>query len=250
MPAATIGRMNRLDTETRRLFASDDDATAEGRVRHMVLGLSGPADWAPLSAVWRGVQTDLELPAPAIAVNGVDAFELWFALADPVPADTAAAFLDGLCARYLGDVAPARRRCWPSSEPGLQVDPARVPQLQAATGRWSAFVASDLAAVFGDDPSLDIPPGDDAQADLLSRHKPIGRAELQVAMARLAPEPSPFLPVPQAPVPAVLPLSAALAQGSSIRRHDDPRQFLLDVMNDPSVVMDLRIKAAKALLKP
>lgn len=239
--------MNRLDTEHQRLFATDPDASADGRVRHLVLALSGPADWAPLSAVWRGVQADLDLPAPAIAVNGVDAFELWFSLADPVPADTAAAFLEGLCARYLGEVAPARRRCWPSSDPGLQVEPARVPQLQAETGRWSAFVAPDLAAVFGDDPSLDIPPGEDAQADLLSRLKPATRAEFQVAMARLAPEPSPFLPAVQAPVPAIV--TPAAAPASTIRRHDDPRQFLLDVMNDPAVAMELRIKAAKALLK-
>lgn len=237
--------MNRLDTEHQRLFASDPDATAEGRLRHLVLAVCGPADWAPLSAVWRGVQADLGLPAPAIAVNGVDAFELWFSLADPVPADTAAAFLDGLCARYLGEVAPARRCCWPSSDPGLQVEPSRVPQLQAETGRWSAFVAPDLAAVFGDDPSLDIPPGDEAQADLLSRLRPVTRAEFQIALARLTPEPSPFLPAVQPPVPTVVTPAAA---ASTIRRHDDPRQFLLDVMNDPSVAMELRIKAAKALL--
>lgn len=238
--------MNRLDTERQRLFVTDPDAAADGRLRHLVLALSGPADWAPLSAVWRGVQADLDLPAPAIAVNGVDAFELWFSLADPVPADTAAAFLEGLCARYLGEVAPARRRCWPSSDPGLQVEPARVPQLQAETGRWSAFVAPDLAAVFGDDPSLDIPPGEDAQADLLSRLKPATRAEFQIALARLVPEPSPFLPVVQPPLPAVV--TPAAAPASTIRRRDDPRQFLLDVMNDPAVAMELRIRAAKALL--
>jgi hypothetical protein len=238
MPAATIARMNRLDTERHRLFGSDPDAAGD-RVRHLVLALGGPADWAPLSAVWRGVQADLDMPAPAIAVNGVDAFELWFPLAEPLPADTAATFLGGLCARYLGDVAPARCRCWPSTDPGLQVDPGRIPQLQAATGRWSAFVAPDLAAVFGDDPSLDLPPGDDAQADLLSRIQPIGRAEFQVAMARLTPEPSSFAPVALPPVPA-----------STIPQHDDPRRFLLAVMNDPSVDMSLRIQAASALLRP
>lgn len=244
MPAATIGRMNRLDTEIRRLFGTDDDSAAEGRVRHMVLGVSGPADWAPLSSVWRGVQADLELPAPAIAVNGVDAFELWFSLAEPLPADTAASFLAGLCERYLGAVAPARRRCWPATDPGLQVDPVRVPQRLAETDRWSAFVAPDLAAVFGDDPSLDLPPGDDAQADLLSRLKPMGRAEFQIAMARLTPEPSPFLPAAPAPQSAAVHRASA----SAIGRHDEPRAFLLEVMNDPSVAMDLRIKAAKALL--
>ena len=244
MPAATIARMNRLDTEIRRLFATDAEIAAEGRTRHLVLALCGPADWAPLSAVWRGVQADLDLPAPAIAVNGVDAFELWFSLADPLPVDTAASFLDSLCARYLPDLAASRRRLFPSSEPGLSVEPTRVPQLQPDTGRWSAFVAPDLAAVFGDDPSLDIPPGDDAQADLLSRIKPVTRAEFQIAMARLLPEPSPFLPVAPAPLPVVIPPAPA----SAIQRHDDPRAFLLEVMNDPLVAMELRIKAAKALL--
>ncbi len=153
----------------------------------MVLGVAGPADWPALGAVWRGVQADLDLPAPAIAVNGVDAFELWFSLADPLPADTAAAFLEALCARYLTETTPARRRPWPTFEAGLSVEPARVPRLHVETGCWSAFVAPDLAAVFGDDPSLDIPPGDDAQADLLSRMKPITHAEFQLAMARLTP---------------------------------------------------------------
>ena len=235
MPAATIARMNRLDTETRRLFGTDSEADAEGRVRHMVLGVSGPADWPPLGAVWRGVQADLDLPAPAIAVNGVDAFELWFSLADPLPAGTAAAFLEALCRRYLPDIAAARRRTWPTHEAGLSVEPARIPQLQGTTGRWSAFVAPDLAAVFGDDPSLDLPPGDDAQADQLSLLKPVTRSEIDAAMARLAPEPPP--------------VAAARPVGPSGAR-DDPRRFLLDVMNDPSVAMALRIQAAQALLKP
>ena len=52
----------------------------------MVLELTGPADWDVLSAVWRGVQADLELPAPAIAVSGTDGLQLWFSLEAPVPA--------------------------------------------------------------------------------------------------------------------------------------------------------------------
>lgn len=241
--------MNRLDNETRRLFATDDEVRAEGRTRHLVLGVAGPADWAPLAAVWRGVQAELDLPAPAIAVNGIDAFELWFALAEPLPAGTGAAFLDGLCERFLGDVAPARRRCWPASDPGLAAEPARIPQWHAETGRWSAFVAPDLAAVFDDDPSLDIAPGEEAQADLLSRIRPIGRAEFQIALARLTPEPSPFLP-PAPAAPAMAP-AAAPARGGPVGPagpYDDPRRFLLDVMNDPTVDMALRIQAAKALL--
>ena len=239
--------MNRLDTEHQRLFATSDETRASGRVRHMVLGVAGPADWTLLAPVWRGVQSELDFPAPGIAVNGVDAFELWFSLADPVPADMAAAFLDRLCARYLGEVAVARRRCWPSSDAGLAVEPGRVPQLMAETGRWSAFVAPDLAAVFGDDPSLDIPPGEDAQADLLSRIRPVTRAEFQIAMARLMPEPSPFLHEPVAAV-SLRNASPIAPRSGPTNGYDDPRQFLLDVMNDTTVSMELRIQAAKALL--
>ena len=58
-------------------------------------------------------------------------------------------------------------------------------------------------------------------------------------MARLTPEPSPFAPV-----------SSPTAPANTVPQDDDPRRFLLAVMNDPSVAMELRIKAAKALLHP
>lgn len=245
--------MDRLQDQFDRLFLMDGvfpgeaavQPAAEVLVRLLVLGVRGPADWPTLAAVWRGVQADLDLPAPAIAVNGVDAFELWFSLSDPLRAETGAAFLGALCHRYLAEVAPARCRLWPSPDPGLQVEPARIPQWHTETARWSAFVAPDLAAVFGDDPSLDIPPGDDAQADLLSRLRPVSGAEFQLAMAQLTPEPSPFLPVIPSQRPAVV---SGPAPAGTLHRHDDPRQFLLEVMNDSSVTMALRIEAAKALL--
>jgi hypothetical protein len=102
--------------------------------------------------------------------------------------------------------------------------------LHAATGRWSAFVAPDLAAVFGDDPSLDLPPGDEAQAEVLSRIQPIPAADWQRAIASADPA---ARPVSQ-PTPTA---------------QDDPRRFLLSVMNDATVDMALRVEAAKALLK-
>ena len=68
----------------------------DGTVRAMVLELVRPADWTLLSTLWRGVQTDLELPAPAIAVSGIDAYRLWFSLAEPASAAQARAFLEAL----------------------------------------------------------------------------------------------------------------------------------------------------------
>lgn len=233
--------MGRLHSELSRLYlgpaAGDQDAVddsrlidAQGLTRALVLGLARPADWDAVSRVWQGVQADLELPAPAIAVCGADGYQLWFSLAQPVRVEQAQDFLQRLCERYLSTVAP--RRITLSPTPTGHTRP--VPALQADTGQWSAFVSSDLAAVFADDPSLDLPPGEDNQADLLSRLKSIQPGELQAALERLQPEAaSPPSEVPSAP---------------ASRTPQDPRGFLLAVMNDAAVPLALRIEAAKALL--
>jgi hypothetical protein len=234
---------HRLHTELQRLFALHPHS--DGPVRTLVLGLSGPADWPALATVWRGVQADLDLPAPAIAVNGVDAFELWFSLAQPVDMAQGAAFLQALCQRYLADVAPARWRLWPASDAGLAVLPGPVPQQRAENGHWAAFVAPDLAAVFGDDPSLDLPPGDEAQADLLSRIRPMSLGDWQRAHAQLTQR-----------LPALLPASTLLAPAHSAPQpsteqtshREEARRFLFSVMNDPTVDLALRVEAAKGLV--
>lgn len=250
-------RMDRLQTQYQRLYlpptAEAGDASgligADGRVRALVLALRGPADWDTLSPVWRGVQADLAWPAPAIAVNGVDAFELWFSLAEPVPLAEASAFLQGLCRRYLAEVAPARLPLWPGPDAATtppQPHTARIPALNPDTGCWSAFVAPDLPAVFGEDPSLDFQPGKDAQAELLSRLNSVTPAEWQAAMVQLQPAAAAPVPAPAA-VPAQPP-AASTSHGALNGPYQEPRRFLLDVMNDATVALALRIDAAKALL--
>ena len=243
--------MNRLQRELKRLYGPQADARldldldargpvdVQGRVRAMVLELARPADWAALSAVWGGVQADLALPAPAIAVNGTDGCQLWFSLLEPVPVPQAAAFLDALRRRYLGDIAPARVTMLPA----LGAAPARlplhawqVPALQADSGLWSAYVASDLVTMFADEPGLDVSPTPDGQAQLLAPLKSISPAEFELALQRLRP----------AAVPAA-PGMASNAAGQAAASLD-PRRFLLDVMNNDSLDLALRIEAAKALL--
>ena len=121
----------------------------------MVLELARPADWASLSAVWGGVQVDLTLPVPAIAVNGRDGCQLWFSLLEPVLVTQAEAFLDALRRRYLGDIAPVRVAMLPALDTASAGPPRHarpVPALQADSDLWSAFVASDLAPMFVDEP--------------------------------------------------------------------------------------------------
>lgn len=250
--------MHRLQTEFHRLYLphSPDGQgcgsqassliDADGQVRAMVLGLARPADWQALSALWRGVQTDLELPAPAIAVNGVDGYQLWFSLAEPVPVAQAQAFLDALRLRYLGHIAVNRLAMLPAAEaaaPRQVQQPPTVPACQAATGQWSAFVAPDLAAVFADSPWLDVAPTPHGQADLLSRIASTPPAAFRQAQNLLQPPAAPA--VPGAPGSKIDPPGARWA---SAGQGLGPRQFLLAVMHDPTVELHLRIQAAKALL--
>lgn len=246
-------RMSRLHTEYLRLYLPPDaeDHTLigrDGRVRAMVFGLRQPADWAALSAVWRGVQTDLGWPAPAIAVNGVDAFELWFSLAEAVPAGEAAALLDALRHRYLPDVAPTRLSLWPRADAAPWCT-ARIPALQAATGGWSAFVAPDLPAVFGDEPTLDFQPGDDAQAELLGRTSGVRVTDWRAAQALLQAAGGGGSPAASAAGPTAAPEADPVVPALN-GPYQDPRSFLLDVMNHPAVALELRIRAARALLTP
>jgi len=243
--------MNRLQSELRRLYvpqpAADQGRDPEetclidsgGRVRAMVLELAAPADWQALSKVWQGVQADLELPAPGIAVSGQDGFQLWFSLSEPVPASQAMIFLESLRVRYLGDIKVRRVGLMPAVDAAtpLQTQHARpVPAQQANSGHWSAFVAPDLAPVFADEPWLDTPPSAEGQADLLSRLRSIALADFHRALERLvlATAPGDF--------------RQASGTGEVAGAGLDPKFFLLGVMNDDTVDLALRIEAAKALL--
>lgn len=264
--------MARLLSELRRLYfphSSDPidtpapegtDAThgriadlvdAEGRVRALILEIDSPADWERTSAVWRGVQRDLELPAPAIAVSGLNGFQLWFSLAEAVPAAQAQAFLDAVRSRFLADVAARRIRQMPAADqPARQslADEAIVPARQQS-GNWSAFVASDLAPIFVETPWLDIAPGEDGQADLLRGIRSIKQPEWEAALAQLGLLPPASTTAVERPAPsnAGPGLKDTNAQASTACQ--DASQFLLRVMNDDTVALALRIEAAKALLQ-
>ena len=241
--------MNRLQSELQRLYLPRSPAHAEtdtqpaplidpqGLVRAMVIELARPASWELLSRVWQGVQAELELPAPAIAVSGTDGLQLWFSLEEPVAVAQAQAFLESLRVRFLPEVDARRVRLLPASEASA-LHPERqarlVPALQEQTGNWSAFVAADLAPIFADTPWLDIAPNEEGQATLLRGLNMMKPAMLEEASRRLAPS-------VDAPVASPRPAPVAAAD-------EDPKRFLLRVMNDDTVALALRIEAAKALL--
>lgn len=213
-----------------------------GEVRALVMELLAPPAWDSLGQVWRGVQVELGFPAPAIAVSGVDGLQLWFSLADAVAVQEGHAFLHALRRRFLPDVPVRRLRLFPSAAS----DHARpVPERRAASGEWSAFVAPDLAPVFGDTPWLDIPPSEDGQAALLAGLASIPRAVFDAAVALLGNEGL----VPATAAAGEPPQGEAAATAAPLGGPtDDPVRFLQQVMSDEHAPLALRIEAAKALL--
>lgn len=232
--------MSRLHTELQRLYLVSTPGAApspsligaDGLVRALVLELARPASWEELSVLWEGVQRELELPAPAIAVSGTEALQLWFSLAEPVAVPQAQAFLSAVRARFLPEVAPKRVHLWPTLDEAAPHAPRHLPLVpaeQAEPGHWSAFVKPDLAPVFADTPWLDIPPSADGQADLLGRLASITPTAFAATLRRLT-----------------SPVSEGGDQPAQVSL--DPKRFLLQVMSDETVALALRVEAAKALL--
>jgi hypothetical protein len=90
--------------------------------------------------------------------------------------------------------------------------------------------------MFADEPWLDMPPNPDGQAQLLAPLKSIPPAEFELALQHLR-------PTTGLAAPGLVSNASAHATASL-----DPKHFLLDVMNNDSLDLALRIEAAKALL--
>ena len=254
--------MNKLQSELNRLYLPRPMERAEtdvpssalmdpsDRVRAMVMELTRPPSWEALSRVWHGVQTELELPAPAIAVSGIDGLQLWFSLAEPIAVARAHAFLECLRQRFLAEIESTRVRLMPVPDASAirQERHARlVPALQEHTGNWSAFLAPDLVPIFADTPWLDIAPNEEGQAALLRGIEVTKQAVFEAALEKLGPTMHPSQSIVEVAASVDEPLThgrpeAACADG-------DPKRFLLHIMNDGNVALALRIEAAKALLR-
>ena len=86
---------------------SQEARLPDGTQRVWCMVLCRPADWDYAAAICRGVQEDLDLPAPAVSVDG-QGFRLWFSLAEPVSQAQGQAFLAGVLARYTADLPAGR----------------------------------------------------------------------------------------------------------------------------------------------
>lgn len=208
-------------------------------VRAMVLGFARRKDWPRVAALYQSLQEDLELPAPAIAACADNGYQLWLSLAEATPVPVARAFLATLCARYLTDLPPTAITANPGSTADTALLPL-VPALHAASGRWSAFIDPGMGSMFIDESGLDMAPNLDRQADMLAGLRSISPAALQKAQQLLSTAADRASASPAASAhPAAEPLAGSF---------NDPQSFLLAVMNDATVSLNLRIEAAAALL--
>lgn len=226
--------------------------SSEGLVRAMVVGFEKASDWAQVAKLYQGVQEDLELPAPAIAVSGRAGFQFWLSLDDCVPALEASYFLDGLRLKYLGDLSSSSLRFIPDAANSMVT---LVPAFHEETGKWSAFIDPSMGAMFIEESGLDMAPNMDRQADMLSGLKRIKTADFQRVLGIFRSEAERALSLQEALAAeqreTVHDSSAAgqVCTKLSVGNHfSDPKAFLLAVMNDGAASANQRIEAAKALL--
>lgn len=197
-----------------------------GQVRALVIELDSDF-WAQAAQLYEGVQTELDLPSPAVSVSGGQAYGLWFSFATAVPLGRAEAFAEGLRQRYLAEVPATRLTLHPHAP--LELVPAH-----QGDGRWSAYIDASLGSMFVDEPWLEMAPSPHKQAELLAGQASIKPDVLERALGILQPA--------AASAPACAPAGEAKAA------HQEPVGFLLAIMNDTTVDTSLRIEAAKALL--
>ncbi len=76
--------MNRFESHFAKLYAAQPTASEwpvslitagdHPLTRLLVIDVQGPQAWSALSALWQGVQSDWEWPAPGIVVSGKEGF--------------------------------------------------------------------------------------------------------------------------------------------------------------------------------
>lgn len=227
-----------------------------GMARAMVVSFARATDWEQVANLYQAVQDELDLPAPAVSVSGRKGYSLWFSLAEALPLAQIQAFLAALRLKYLADIPLAHLELQPDALAIKTLAPAR----HNTTGKWSAFIDPSMGSMFIVEPGLEMAPILDRQAGMLAGLKSIKTANFQRALSILqAPseldgEPAVTLAEAAARLPTKVSRPPDLADGYRYSKlgegntYADPRDFLLAVMNDSSVGVKQRIKAAKALL--
>lgn len=209
--------MDKLISELRRLFLLNADnhqrlqhhlrgeatfafdLAQDGMTRVIVIDFhkaSGEQHWLRLCEVANALQSDLDLPAPAVSVSGGESYRLWLSLASPIPTERARQFLALLHKAYFEDEAIDLGRTVVELPPCLHV----------ATGLWASFINPGMGGALAEDLGLEMPPNELSQAAFLEKLHCISDEAFAHAMDTLqrrhtavkaAPAPTPSAATPQ-----------------------------------------------------
>lgn len=158
----------------------------------------GEQQWEALCAIANAMQNQLDLPAPAVSIDGANGYALWLSLASPVPVAQARRFAALLRQAHSPDTAMQ------TDAPADPDDSAALPpHLHPVSGKWAAFIHPGMGASFADEPGLDMAPPMAAQTAFLASLKCITSAQFAQALQRLEPRHDAAAPViASTPVPA------------------------------------------------
>ncbi len=169
--------MQKLNVELNRLYL----AGADGGTRSISLafkklpGDGEEAHWERLCSLANALQSDLGLPAPAVSISGAGAYGLWLSLEKPIPLAQAQEFAKLLHGAYCAEQAGAEAI-------GAFELP---PQMNKASGKWSAFIHPGMGASFAGDEGLEVQPPEAGQVALLEGLESIGVAQFAQALEQL-----------------------------------------------------------------
>ena len=153
--------------------------------------------WTNLCAVANRLQAEYGFPAPAVSITGASSFRLWLSLDEPVPLGDARRFLSML-----------RDAHFPNLDLQATTAVELPPSLNAASGKWAAFIHPGMGASFTEEAGLEVAPPVAAQVAFLEGLESIGKAEFFDALVSMkqgdAPAPPPAL---AAALPAAAPAS-------------------------------------------
>jgi hypothetical protein len=231
---------------------------ANGLARMLAIRFNTQCGWKPAAELCEKIRNDLHLPEPAVSVSGEGGFLVWLSFFEPLPAEEISRFAHALLRSLEPGGTPGKAlRDLHSNSTGLpELDSVPlVPAFHSATARWSAFIDSSLGSLFVDEPGLGMAPDPDKQADLLSGLESIRTEDFRRAIKMLGVYPLGMGNAETENSPSSTSLSqfnkteaencVALSVAASF---DDPKSFLLAVMNDPAADPILRVEAAKTLL--
>ncbi|NNG25791.1 hypothetical protein [Telluria aromaticivorans] len=155
-------------------LASPDDLT-----RAIVIDfpkLRGHADrhWTNLCEVANRLQEAYGFPPPAVSIDGGSGYQLWLSLDEPVPLGDARRF-----------VAMLRDAHFPELDLQVAVEVALPPCLNAASGKWAAFIHPGMGASFAEEAGLEMTPPVNAQLAFLEGLDSIGKAQFFDALVSM-----------------------------------------------------------------